>query len=188
MQSISDSVYIEDHYLGATLGVIQQPRGLVQVDAPPAPEDGRAWRAALMGLGSGPERVLINLDAHPDRTLGARVMDCTVIAHEKTAAVFRIRPTTFKAQGNETGSDWETIPGLGTVRWLPPEISFTNQMILHWGEKPIILEQHPGPSSGAIWVTVPDDKVVFVGDAVLKINPRLLHTPISRPGLKHLNI
>ena len=58
MQSISDSVYIEDHYLGATLGVIQQPRGLVQVDAPPAPEDGRAWRAALMGLGSGPERVL----------------------------------------------------------------------------------------------------------------------------------
>jgi len=63
MQSISDSVYIEDHYLGATLGVIQQPRGLVQVDAPPAPEDGRAWRAALMGLGSGPERVLINLDA-----------------------------------------------------------------------------------------------------------------------------
>ena len=50
MQPISDSVYIEDHYLGATLGVIQQPRGLVQVDAPPAPEDGRAWRAALMGL------------------------------------------------------------------------------------------------------------------------------------------
>jgi len=171
MQSISDSVYIEDHYLGATLGVIQQPRGLVQVDAPPAPEDGRAWRAALMGLGSGPERVLINLDAHPDRTLGARVMDCTVIAHEKTAAVFRVRPTTFKAQGNETGSDWETIPGLGTVRWLPPEISFTNQMTLHWGEKPIILEQHPGPSSGAIWVIVPDDKVVFVGDAVLKNQP-----------------
>ncbi len=49
MQSISDSVYIEDHYLGSTLGVIQQPRGLVQVDAPPAPEDGRAWRAALIG-------------------------------------------------------------------------------------------------------------------------------------------
>jgi len=148
MQPISDSVYIEDHYLGATLGVIQQPRGLVQVDAPPAPEDGRAWRAALMGLGSGPERVLINLDAHPDRTLGARTMDCTVIAHEKTAAVFRVRPTTFKAQGNETGSDWETIPGLGTVRWAPPEISFTNQMTLHWGEKPIILDNTPAPHRG----------------------------------------
>ncbi len=171
MQPVSDSVYIEDHYLGTTLGVIQQSRGLIQVDAPPAPEDGRAWRAALMGLGSGPERVLINLDAHPDRTLGARAMDCTVIAHEKTAAVFRVRPTTFKAQGNETGSDWETIPGLGTVRWAPPEISFTNQMVLHWGEKLVVLEQHAGPASGAIWVIIPDDKVVFVGDAILKNQP-----------------
>jgi len=174
MQPIADSVYIEDHYLGVTLGVIQQPRGLIQIDAPPAPEDSRAWRAALMGLSSGPERVLVNLDAHPDRTLGARTMDCTVLAHEKTAGVFRSRPTTFKAQGNETGADWETIPGLGTVRWAPPEISFSNQMTLHWGEKPVIFEHHAGPASGAIWVIVPDDKVVFVGDAVLKNQPPFL--------------
>lgn len=174
MQLIADSVYIEDHYLGVTLGVIQQPRGLIQIDAPPAPEDSRAWRAALMGLGAGPERVLVNLDAHPDRTLGARTMDCTVLAHEKTAAVFRSRPTTFKAQGNEIGADWETIPGLGTVRWAPPEISFSSQMTLHWGEKPVVFEHHAGPASGAIWVIVPDDKVVFVGDAVLKNQPPFL--------------
>ena len=137
MQSIADNVYIEDHYLGVTLGVIQQTRGLIQVDAPPSPEDSRSWRAALMSLSGGPERVLVNLDAHPDRTLGARAMDCTVIAQEKTAQIFRSRPTTFKAQGTETGSEWETIPGLGTVRWAPPEISFTNQMSLHWGDTPV---------------------------------------------------
>ncbi|MEK7259881.1 MAG: quinolinate synthase NadA, partial [Pseudomonadota bacterium] len=50
-------------------------------------------------------------DAHPDRTLGVRAMDCTVIAHEKTAQAFRNRPNTFKAQGDETGSNWEAIPG-----------------------------------------------------------------------------
>src|SRR5258708_29615619 len=174
MQPIADSVYMEDHYLGVTLGVIQQPRGLIQIDAPPAPEDSRAWRAALMGLGAGAERVLVTLDAHPDRTLGGRTMDCTVLAHEKTAAVFRSRPTTFKAQGNETGSDWETIPGLGTVRWAPPEISFTNQMALHWGEKPVMFEHHAGPTNGSIWVIVPEDKVVFVGDTVLKNQPPFL--------------
>ena len=146
MQSISDSVYIEDHYLGATLGVIQQPRGLVQVDAPPAPEDGRAWRAALMGLGSGPERVLINLDAHPDRTLGARTMDCTVIAHEKTAAVFRVRPTTFKAQGNETGSDWETIPGLWHGALVAAGNFFYKSNDHALGRK----ADHPGTTSGSI--------------------------------------
>lgn len=174
MQSIADNVYIEDHYLGVTLGVIVQPRGLIHVDAPPSPEDSRAWRAALMSLGGGPDRLLINLDAHPDRTLGARAMECIIAAHEKTAQVFRTRPTTFKAQGTETGADWETIPGLGTVRWAPPEISFTERMEIHWGEMPVLLEHHPGPTAGAIWVILPQEKVVFIGDLVLKNQPPFL--------------
>jgi glyoxylase-like metal-dependent hydrolase (beta-lactamase superfamily II) len=174
MDTIAKNVYIEERYLGVTLGVIVQPRGLIQIDAPPSPEDGRTWRASLMGMGGGPERVLINLDAHPDRTLGARTMDCTVIAHEKTAQAFRNRPNTFKAQGDETGANWESIPGLGSVRWAPPEISFVKKMTLHWGDTPILLESHPGPSSGAIWVILPEEKVVFVGDAVTRAQPPFL--------------
>ncbi|MDQ2690675.1 MAG: hypothetical protein M3Y68_01440 [Chloroflexota bacterium] len=174
MDSIANNVYIEDRYLGVTLGVIIQPRGLIQIDAPPSPEDSRIWRASLMGMGGGPERVLINLDAHPDRTLGARAMDCTVIAHEKTAQAFRNRPNTFKAQGDETGANWEAIPGLGSVRWAPPEISFMEKMTLHWGETPILLESRPGPASGAIWVILPEEKVVFVGDAVTRSQPPFL--------------
>ena len=171
MQEITKNIYIEDQFHGVTLGVIVTPRGLIQIDAPPSPEDARSWRAALMNLGGGMERVLINLDAHPDRTLGARSMDCTVIAHEKTANTFRTRPNTFKAQGEETGADWESIPGLGSVRWSPPEISFLDQMTLHWGDTPVLLEHHAGPSSGSIWVRLPEEKIVFVGDAVLKNQP-----------------
>jgi glyoxylase-like metal-dependent hydrolase (beta-lactamase superfamily II) len=174
MDAIAKNVYIEDRYLGVTLGVITQPRGLIQIDAPPSPEDGRAWRASLMGMGNGPERILINLDAHPDRTLGVRAMDCTVIAHEKTAQAFRNRPTTFKAQGDETGANWEAIPGLGSVRWAPPEISFVEKISLHWSDTPIILDSRPGPSTGSIWVTLPEEKVVFVGDTVMKGQPPFL--------------
>ena len=174
MDAIAKNVYIEDRYVGVTLGLITQPRGLIQIDAPPSPEDGRTWRASLMGMGNGPERVLINLDAHPDRTLGVRAMDCTVIAHEKTALAFRNRPNTFKAQGDETGANWEAIPGLGSVRWAPPEISFLERMTLHWGDSPIFLENRPGPASGAIWVILPEEKVVFVGDAVTKSQPPFL--------------
>jgi glyoxylase-like metal-dependent hydrolase (beta-lactamase superfamily II) len=101
-------------------------------------------------------------------------MDCTVIAHESTAQAFRNRPNTFKAQGDETGSNWEAIPGLGSVRWAPPEISFMEQMMLHWGDTPILLESRPGPSAGAIWVILPEEKVVFVGDAVTKGQPPFL--------------
>jgi glyoxylase-like metal-dependent hydrolase (beta-lactamase superfamily II) len=101
-------------------------------------------------------------------------MDCTVIAHERTAQAFRNRPNTFKAQGEETGANWESIPGLGSVRWAPPEISFTEKMTLHWGGTPILLESHPGPASGAIWVILPEEKVIFVGDAVTKGQPPFL--------------
>jgi hypothetical protein len=125
MDSISKQVFIEEQYPGVTLGVISTSQGLILIDAPPSPEDGRSWRAALMGVVGGPERILINLDPHPDRTVGVRAMDCSVIAHEKTAQVFRNRPNIFKAQGDETGADWESIPGLTGIRWVFPEISFT---------------------------------------------------------------
>jgi len=174
MQEITKNIYIEEQFPGVTLGVIVTPRGLIQIDAPPSPEDARSWRAALMNLGGGMERVLINLDAHPDRTLGARAMDCIVIAHEKTANAFRTRPSIFKAQGEETGSDWESISGLGSVRWSPPEISFLEQMALHWDDAPVLLEHHAGPTNGAIWVHLPHEKIVFVGDAVLRNQPPFL--------------
>jgi glyoxylase-like metal-dependent hydrolase (beta-lactamase superfamily II) len=47
-------------------------------------------------------------------------------------------------------------------------------MTLHWGETPILLETRPGPSAGAIWVHLPDEKIVFIGDAVIKGQPPFL--------------
>jgi glyoxylase-like metal-dependent hydrolase (beta-lactamase superfamily II) len=187
MQPITKTVFIDDQYPGVTLGVIARSRGLIQIDAPPSPEDGRTWRAALMNLSSGPERLLINMDAHPDRTLGARAMDCTVVAHEKTAQVFRLRPSTFKAQGDETGAEWEKIPGMGSVRWAPPEISFLHKLTLHWGEGPAVVEHHSGPTPGAVWVVLPEEKVVFIGDAVLKGQPPFLASADLEGWIESLN-
>ncbi|MCB9109845.1 MAG: MBL fold metallo-hydrolase [Anaerolineales bacterium] len=187
MQEITKNIFIEDEFLGVTLGVIVTPRGLFQIDAPPSPEDARTWRASLMNLGGGVDRLLINMDAHPDRTLGARAMDCTVVAHEKTAYTFRTRPSTFKAQGEETGADWEAIPGLGSVRWAPPEISFVDQLTLHWDSDPVILEHHPGPASGSIWVNVPNEKVLFIGDTVLKNQPPFLAGSNLKAWLESIN-
>jgi len=174
MQEIAKHVYIEDQYPGVTLGAISLPHGLIQIDAPPSPEDGRSWRASMLNLNGGIERLLINLDAHPDRTLGVRAMDCTVVAHEKTAQAFRNRPNTFKAQGDETGADWELVAGIGSVRWAPPEISFTSHMAIEWSNLQVLLEHHPGPTQGASWVIIPELKIVFVGDLVAKDQPPFL--------------
>ncbi len=174
MQEISEHVYIERAFPGVTLGAVNWPHGLILIDAPFRADDVRSWRAALFNLGASAERMMVNLDVHADRTLGARAMECTVVGHEQIAQVFRNRPVTFKAQAGETGADWELYNGLGSIRWAPPEITFTEVMQIYWNEKPLALEYHPGPSTGAIWVVIPDQKVGFIGDTVVVNQPPFL--------------
>jgi glyoxylase-like metal-dependent hydrolase (beta-lactamase superfamily II) len=174
MQEIEQGIYIETSYPGVTLGAVVLPQGTLLIDAPLRQEDARSWRAALVNLGSGTARMLVNLDTHPDRTLGARVLEATIIAHQKTSQVFKNRPSVFKGQNVESGSEWETYNEAVGTRWAIPDITFNSQMKLHWGPPDVICEYHPGPSVGAIWVIIPESKVIFVGDAVLHNQPPFL--------------
>lgn len=174
MQPITQGIYYENSYPGVTLGALAYPHGTLLIDAPLRAEDARSWRNALLSLGGNSRRLLVNLDSHTDRTLGARAMDCTIIAHQKTAQVFRGRPAVFKGQNVESGSEWETQNEAMGTRWAIPDMTFSQSVSIHWGQAEIILEHHPGPAAGAIWVIVPDEKVVFVGDAVLVNQPAFL--------------
>ena len=171
MQSLKENVHIEDKYAGVTLAALSLPRGMIYIDAPVAPEDARSWRADLLELENGHKRLLINLDTNIDRIIGARAMDTTVLAHEQLSKYFKNRSGTFKTQGQHTGSEWEKIPTIGNIRWAPPQITVTKGMTMHWGESPLILEHHPGADKGAIWVILPEEKVIFVGDTILKNQP-----------------
>ena len=174
MQQIERGILYEDAYLGVTVGALSYSHGVILIDAPLRAEDARSWRSALINQRGGVNRLLINLDSHPDRTLGARAMECTVIAHQKTAQVFRNRSTIFKGQSVQSGAVWETYGELIGLRWASPDITFTDHMSLHWGGPEIILEHQPGPTPGSIWVIIPEFRVVFVGDAVVVNQPPFL--------------
>jgi glyoxylase-like metal-dependent hydrolase (beta-lactamase superfamily II) len=189
MEQISDGVYIETGYTGVTLGVVVREEHLLLIDSPIKPEDVRAWRTTIQTLSSTSTRLLVNLDGHVDRTVGTRAMDCIVIAQEKTTQQFRNRPTSIKPQEPETGSDAERCGNLGPIRWALPEITFSDRLELAWDESPIILEHHPGSSPGAIWVILPDAKVIFVGDAIIPNQPPFLalaDLPVWQESLKLL--
>jgi glyoxylase-like metal-dependent hydrolase (beta-lactamase superfamily II) len=174
MRKISAGVYIESSYPGVTLGVLVFPDGVVMIDAPISPDDGRAWQKTIRELKGGIIRLLINLDSHPDRTLGARSANGSVLAHAATAEVFTNRSSIFKAQIVESGAEWENCSGLSGIRWLPPNLIFTEQTKIHLDDLEILVEHHPGPEAGASWVILPEKKVVFVGDAVLDKQPPFL--------------
>lgn len=174
MQQISENIYFEDTYTGVTVGAVVYPQGIVIVDAPLRSDDARSWRAAINHLRGGPNRLLISLDAHPDRTLGARALECTIVAHQKSAQVFKSRPTIFKGLSVETGGVWETYPEALGLRWASPDITFSEEMFLQWGFPKLVLASHPGPTPGSIWVIAQEEKTVFVGDTLVLNGPPFL--------------
>lgn len=174
MQQIQRGIFFEDSFLGVTLGGLVFTHGTILIDAPLRAEDARSWRSALLNQRGGATRVLVNLDPHPDRTLGDRALDTTILAHAKTAQIFRNRPTIFKGQATSTGAAWESYNDAVGMRWANPDITFTDSISLFWGGPEVVLEQRDGPAPGAIWIRIPNEKVVFVGDAVVMNQPPFL--------------
>lgn len=174
MRKLAGGVYVEGSYPGVTLGALVSERGIVMIDTPLRLEDGRSWQKELREKGGGGDRLLISLDSHPDRTLGARVMDSLVLAHQAVADAFSQRPAIFKAQVAESGAEWETCTGLSGTRWSPPRLLYSKSATLFWGDTPLVVEHHPGPEKGSSWVVFPELKIVFVGDHVVVKQPPFL--------------
>ena len=166
MQEIAPQVYIENDYPGVTLGFINWKRSLILIDAPFRPDDIRLWRVTMHELAPNTDRLLISLDDHYDRTLGSRQIECTVIGHEKLTQLFKDRPVNIRPQGIETGAAWELHNSLGNIRWSAPEITFNAHLEIKTDNHTMLLESHPGPSPAAIWATLTDEKVCFIGDTV----------------------
>lgn len=174
MHQIAPGIHYEDLYAGVTLGAVILPHGTMMVDAPLRAEDARSWRSTLNHLSIGSNRILINLDAHLDRTLGSRALDSTIVAHQNTAQVFRNRPSVFKGHSADSGAEWEVSNDVFGTRWALPDITFSDRLHFLWGGPEIILEHHPGPTLGSIWVIIPSVKVMFVGDTILYDQPPFL--------------
>jgi glyoxylase-like metal-dependent hydrolase (beta-lactamase superfamily II) len=174
MHQISPGIYYEEAYSGVTLGALLLPHGTIMIDAPLRAEDARSWRTALNNIASGSSRILVNLDSHLDRTLGSRALDCAIVAHQTTAQVFRNRPPVFKGHTADSGAEWEVSNDVFGTRWAVPDVTFSDRLHFQWGEPEVILEHHPGPTLGSIWVIIPSAKVIFVGDTILFDQPPFL--------------
>lgn len=174
MQSLAENIYYDDSYAGVTVGAITLPQGTLAIDSPLRSEDARSWKSTLLTLSRGTHRLMVILDIHADRTLGSRAIEFPVIAHTETAESYQERTTVFKGHNIETGAEWEHYPEVSGTRWERPNITFSKQLCLQWDGPEICIEHHPGPTSGAVWVHIPEEKIVFVGDAVSLNQPPFL--------------
>ena len=175
MHEIKPGIYYEDSYPGPTIGAILLPRGMIFIDAPLRPEDGHRWKTTLLNRSQGTiHKLAVCLDDHPDRTIGAKSLDCPILIHKDAATGLQEPNTVFRPQFTESGSQWEKYPETSGMQWMVPDITFTEKIQLHWSDEEVLVEHHPGPRPGASWVIIPSHKVMFIGDAVVDNGPPFL--------------
>jgi glyoxylase-like metal-dependent hydrolase (beta-lactamase superfamily II) len=174
MKEIASGVVIETDYEGVTIGSVQTPNGVIMIDAPISMKDAQIWRSCCSRTSGISDRLLVLLDEHFDRCIGARALRCPIIAHEKTAQAIAGRNSASKPQSSRTGAIWESSAEVSSIHWAHPEITFTNTMNINWDEEPLVLEYHPGPSRGSTWAVLPERKVAFIGDTVIANQPPFL--------------
>ena len=174
MEEIANHTLIESGFPGVILGVIQSNQGLVMVDSPIRPEDQRTWRSTLTGMEAGKQRLLVMLDTHIDRTLGIRALETDVVGHENCVDILHNRPTAARSQDIDSGADWEPFDLPPNIRWVMPDMTYSDTLNIYWGDVPLVLEHHTGSHSAGTWLKVEDDSIAFIGDSVVIHQPPFL--------------
>jgi glyoxylase-like metal-dependent hydrolase (beta-lactamase superfamily II) len=172
MRTVASGVYLNSKFPGVSVGAVASRGRLLLIDAPIRIEDAREWISQLGEKGK--PRSMALLDHHPDRVLGARGLDLPILAHDETRLVMNAWPDTFKGGSRPIGAEADRLKRISGVSKAVPDLTFSTEMSLHLEGREIFLLHRPGPTKGAIWVVVPDARVVFIGDAVWLDEPAYL--------------
>jgi glyoxylase-like metal-dependent hydrolase (beta-lactamase superfamily II) len=172
MRTVASGVFLDSKFPGVSVGAVASHGRLLLIDAPIRIEDAREWISQLGEKGK--PRSMALLDHHPDRVLGARGLDLPILAHDETRLVMNAWPDTFKGGARPIGAEADRLKRISGVSKAVPDLTFSTEMSLHLEGREILLLHRPGPTRGAIWVVVPDARVVFLGDAVWLDEPAYL--------------
>lgn len=175
MQEIAPNVFIDHNSLNLINGIVRTESGSVLIDSPSRQDDARSWRSGTARLVMGDPKFLICLDTNYDRVLSSKGADCVVVSHFNSANITKGKVATTRLLDDGAG-EFETHEQIvvNPLRWNPPEIVFDDRLTLHLGGEQIDLEYHCGSNSAGVWVVLPQQKVVFVGDTVLVDQPPFL--------------
>lgn len=171
MQEIAPNIFIAKNSLGLITGIIHPEEGLVLIDSPTRLDDIETLGSAR----SKPSpRFLVILDTNYDRLLSAKGMDFIIVAH--CNSVSTTKPKSGAAISSEDQSaQGDTVDSFnGSMRQFTPEIVFQKDLSFFLGSMEIRLEHHSGVNHAGIWVEVPQQKVLFIGDAVMGAEPPFL--------------
>jgi cyclase len=163
MDQVAPNVYVHGYQSG-NVGFVQTGEGVVCIDSPMLPGDVRDWQSKIASVTQEPIVLLIQTDIDQARVVGPRFFDAAVIAHDASWDRLKIY-TNEKMLGQINAlvkadcstKDWQ-------VRM--PDITFSQQLLLHKGEHEIHVLHGGGHSCATSMVYLPQHKLIFSGDLV----------------------
>jgi cyclase len=169
MRKLAAGIWLETKYRGVNIGAIVEDGKLLLVDAPLNTEDGKSWLSELKDYGK--PHYLALMDGHPDRVLGARELRVPIVAHDRTRVEMSEWSDSFKGSAHQIGGESDYLKRITGVQNAVPELTFSEEMVIQMGEREVVFVHRPGPTSGSIWILVPDERIAFVGDCVTVSEP-----------------
>lgn len=190
MQQIGPGIYIETGFRSVNVGAILTDEGFILIDTPPYPDDARCWREMLAEESDKPILAIVNTDYHRDRVLGNCWFNARVIvAHEDAISHIQNLPSAFvdTAVDALVQDPLERSSFLGAQLHIP-SVGFTRRMQLRFGSTAIPLLAMPGPTTGSLWVHLPDHQILFAGDSVITDQHPYISSPCTKNWLDSLTI
>jgi cyclase len=173
MRQITGNIYVGDDFRGCNSSFVVTAEGVVLIDTPTVPAEAKRWAGEIARHGQ--LRYVINGEPHNDHVAGSCWFGGTLVAHEGTRqAVLKARLTDLEGQLRRMAPD--SLPLEAGFRFRPPEVTFSEELMLYLGGRTFRLIHLPGHTPYQACVYVPEEKVVFTSDNVIHGMPVLFQS------------
>jgi cyclase len=150
------------------VGFVVTDEGVILINTPLSPVDARHWREKIAAVTDREVIYIINTDYHPECVVGNHIFEAPVIAHELAWKKMKSYGDSFRRQ---VANEFEDEPGvaaeLGKLPVIVPQISFTDNLDLHKGDKVLKLIHVGAHTPASILVSIPEEGVLFAGGVVV---------------------
>ncbi len=181
MEKIGANVFVETVYPGVNIGCIVTDYGSICIDTPLLPGEAQRWQQLIQSLEGQPVRFVVYTSGQRDRSLGTQYL-----LSDKPKPLPKSQPRLGLGKGRVVAQRgaWEDLKDLATdnfkqsmkdkfadrdpdivnLRVMLPEIMVDRQAKLHMNDHTVSLL---AAAKGMLWVWLPDQGTLFVGDTVV---------------------
>ncbi len=169
MREISPGIFVETDQRGANYSAILTDDGFVVIDSPIVPKQAIAFRDELKRIaGDKPFLYIINTDHHRGHIVGNQYFVPTpVVAHDIAWKHMKGYGDNFKQRVIDSFKKEPEIQAQFTdIQIIVPKITFSHRLDIVRGGRDIRIIRIGGHTAATSAIWLPNEKILFVGDAV----------------------